>query len=175
MNNIDNDILLAAAFLAIGADEEMQKWGDDAQSNFKDACNAGMDGIMGEVVQFAPIVESVWDNAHEDERDGFCGVWAYEVLEPVGAEIVRRMRDGNGLSEDTIRTFARELFLENTVEHETGEPFADDSQSDDTQARVRAYTDKLNELGIAPNGDDFNALLDIMGGARGVLPSEEGR
>lgn len=40
---------------------------------------------------------------------------------------------------------------------------------------VKRYVDALNRLEIAPNGDDFNAVLDMLEGAAYRDPHEGGR
>jgi len=42
-------------------------------------------------------------------------------------------------------------------------------------SRVRQYNAALNRLEIPPNGDDYNALLDLVAGGPLVLPKEGGR
>lgn len=39
----------------------------------------------------------------------------------------------------------------------------------------RRYSDALDELGLPPNGDDFNALLDFLEGRPYHEPHEDGR
>jgi hypothetical protein len=49
---------------------------------------------------------------------------------------------------------------------------------DDLNERVgncRRYSDALNSKELAPNGDDFNRLFDLLGGAAYADPKPEGR
>lgn len=41
--------------------------------------------------------------------------------------------------------------------------------------RVQIYNRTLNQLEISPNGDDYNNLLDILAGGRGIMPHIKGR
>lgn len=167
---IDNEILTAAAFLAIGWDERMQK-DDAACSDVKDRHGMGMDGLIAEVVQFAPIVEAIWRDAPEAQRDEFCGVWAYEMLEPMGAWIAEQMLADEDVTPETFKARALEIFEEHTG------PFNEEPE-DETQTpaeKIAAYNDSLNAQGIAPNGDDYNALLDLLNGGTLTLPTENGR
>ena len=105
----DNQILTAAAFLAIGWDEAMQK-ADDKGEDVKERWGMGMDGLIAEVVQFAPVVESVWRDAPQSQRDSVHGVWAYEVIEPVGAWIAARMLADEDVTHANVRAYTLECF-----------------------------------------------------------------
>jgi hypothetical protein len=45
----------------------------------------------------------------------------------------------------------------------------------EAQANVAKYDAELNRLEIAPNGDDYNAIVGLMNGAAYVAPKETGR
>lgn len=47
--------------------------------------------------------------------------------------------------------------------------------AEDVRAKCERYNDALGELGISPNGDDFNALLDFAEGRPYRAPEEDGR
>lgn len=48
-------------------------------------------------------------------------------------------------------------------------------RSEDPEALCRRYAARLNELEIAPTGDDFNALLDLLNGGAYTDPKVGGR
>lgn len=47
--------------------------------------------------------------------------------------------------------------------------------AEDVRAKCERYNDALGELGISPNGEDFNALLDFAEGRPYRAPEEDGR
>lgn len=48
-------------------------------------------------------------------------------------------------------------------------------EAEERFAKVIAYNDSLNTQEIAPNGDDYNELLDILAGRNVDLPKPTGR
>lgn len=51
----------------------------------------------------------------------------------------------------------------------------DDAQIENRIENVLRYDQELNRMQIAPNGDDYNAILDMLGGAPYRQPHREGR
>lgn len=78
---------LDIAFLAIGADKAWRELCDKREQRPSCFDGMGQDGVMQEVIDFAPHLHAAW-TALEDQWGG--GVWYYDVSEPLGYWIVRQ-------------------------------------------------------------------------------------
>lgn len=96
---------LDIAYLAIGAHAALRELPHDDAQRLIDTC-CGQLGVIGEVLDFAATL----DELYHSEFEGFNGVWAYEVAEPLGGEVVRLMaRNGGHASAEAVRRIARGL------------------------------------------------------------------
>lgn len=70
-------------YLAIGANEAFAKM--PAEQRDRVADGFGHDGIIGEVVELAPMLHALW----LEVKDRWDSVWYYDISEPLGAWYVR--------------------------------------------------------------------------------------
>ena len=97
------------AYLAIGADAAWRGFGFPIPKAFD---GLGQLHVFDDIITAAiPLLAAEWDNM---DTDGWGGVWAYEVCEPLGSWIVRSWASEGTMPSDTriieqIRTLIRDV------------------------------------------------------------------
>lgn len=103
--------------------------------------------------------------------------WTMDVLDAESAEQAARMAFAVVRSTDPTQADSACVF--EITNQDNGETEIVDlcevHPGDDPVTNCRRYNNWLNQWEIAPNGDDYNALLNFLGGAEYHHPHKDGR